>query len=251
MKRISIKVIIENSCIKENILAQHGLALLIEYNNKKYLFDCGHIIEWLLYNMKSMKININTIDGIIISHRDHDHCGSLKELTKKLKKQAIFVTPDFDIKKYTYKHFVQVDAPKEIAKNIFLIGPLSNNKKCQEQSIAINMGKKWLVLLVWCAHPWIEHIISSAQHITGNKKIMGIIGWLHLIEMKKQKLQKTIQYLTSLNIKFILPWHCTGNEATQEIKKHLGNIVKIGCTGWLWAWSIIQLAPKLNFDINR
>ena len=213
MDTIKIKVIAENTCIKENILAQHGLSLLIEHKEGNYLFDCGHIIEWLLYNMKTMKIDIDKIQSIIISHPHYDHCWSLKELTKKLNKQPIYVTPNFDIKTYKYKRFVQIDTPKKITKDIFLIGPLVNNGKCQEQSIAIDMGKKWLVLLVWCSHPWIEYIISSAQQITGNKKIMGIIWGLHLIETKPKTLQKTIKHLESLKMKFIVPWHCTGIEA--------------------------------------
>lgn len=251
MNTISIQIIAENTCIRDNILAQHGISMLIHYNWKKYLFDCGQIKEWLLYNMKSMNIDIKRIDWIIISHDHQDHCGSLPGIISKFKKQAIYITPDFQTKKYSYKNFVYIKKATEIEKNMFLIWPLSSKNNCQEQSIAIDLWKKWLVIIVGCSHPWIKNIVSAAQKTTGNKKIMWIIWGLHFIEMSNKEINKQITYLSSLKTQWIIPGHCTGSRAIEEMKKQLWNIVKTSLIGWIWAGSKIEITPKLNFDLNR
>lgn len=52
-------------------------SLLIEINNKKYLFDCGFKVPQTLHDMG---IPLNEIDGIIISHIHGDHTGGLEEV---------------------------------------------------------------------------------------------------------------------------------------------------------------------------
>lgn len=251
MKNISIQIIAENSCIRDNLLAQHGLSIFVDYTWKKYLFDCGQVIEWLIYNLDGMNIKIQELDGIIISHPHKDHCWSLPKMISLLKKQQIYITPDFDTKKYVYKNFVQVKESIEIEENLFVIWPIWSKKDCQEQSLVMNLWTKWLVLIVWCSHPWIENIVAKAQQITGNKKIMGILWWLHFIELKDKELDKKIKYLKSLKLEFIAPGHCTWYEAINKIKKIFWDKVKISWIWMLWVWSKIQIKPELKFDVNR
>ena len=251
MNTISIKIVVENSCIRDNLLAQHGLSVFVDYKWKKYLFDCGQIIEWLTYNLNAMNIKTKKIDWIIISHPHNDHCWSLPKLIPLLNKQNIYITPDFDTKKYAYKNFVQVKKSIEIEKKLFLIWPLWNKKNYKEQSLVIDLWSKWLVIIVWCSHPWIENIITKAQEVTWNKKIMGIIWWLHFVELKDIDIEKKIKYLKSLDLDFIAPGHCTWFDAINKIKKSLGDKIKISWMWTIWVWSTIQLNPKLKFDINR
>lgn len=51
--------------------------ILIEVNNKKYLIDCGIKTPQALHDMG---IQLNDIDGIIISHIHADHTGGLEEV---------------------------------------------------------------------------------------------------------------------------------------------------------------------------
>ena len=49
---------------------------------QKMLFDTGAFGKKLLYNLKKLKIDINTIEKIFISHKHWDHIGGLKSLLK-------------------------------------------------------------------------------------------------------------------------------------------------------------------------
>lgn len=251
MDTISIKIITENSCIRDDLLAQHGLSIFVDYMWKKYLFDCGQVIEWLTHNLDVMNIKTKELDWIIISHPHHDHCWSLPKFISLLHKQNIYITPDFETKKYTYKNFIEVKESIEIEKWLFLIWPLWNKKGYKEQSLVIDLWAKGLVIIVWCSHPWIEHIVAKAQETTWNKKIMGIVGWLHFVELKDNDIEKKINYLKSLQLDFIAPGHCTWFEAISKMKNTLWNRVKISGMWTLWVWSTIQCKPKLTFDVNR
>jgi len=72
-------VIPENS----NFIADHGQSFLIEFPDKKILFDTGMNGPKLLHNMKQLNIDPNSIDVLVLSHGHLDHTGGLKALLEK------------------------------------------------------------------------------------------------------------------------------------------------------------------------
>ena len=67
---------------RRGLLAEHGLSLYIEENGKKYLFDTGQSGVFLK-NAKELGVNLENLDGIILSHGHYDHCGGLEEFVKQ------------------------------------------------------------------------------------------------------------------------------------------------------------------------
>lgn len=94
-KEISLTIVVENSCLRDNLLAQHGVSFLLSYYGKQYLFDCGQIYEGLQYNTNALGIDLNQINSLIISHDHHDHCHSLKDLLNEYPQTQIYVPNDF------------------------------------------------------------------------------------------------------------------------------------------------------------
>ncbi len=70
----------------QGLLAQHGIAFLLEARYKKgektILFDCGQVAEPVLSNMKALGKDPAAIDLIVISHCHYDHTGGLVGLLK-------------------------------------------------------------------------------------------------------------------------------------------------------------------------
>ncbi|MCE7743947.1 MAG: MBL fold metallo-hydrolase [Candidatus Heimdallarchaeota archaeon] len=64
-------------------IANHGQSFLIEFDEKKVLYDAGMNGEKLLHNMKLLKIDPNSIDVLVLSHGHLDHTGGLKALLEK------------------------------------------------------------------------------------------------------------------------------------------------------------------------
>ncbi|MCR5462729.1 MAG: MBL fold metallo-hydrolase, partial [bacterium] len=74
-------------CLIENnetpfFVCEHGLSLLIEFNNKKILFDTGKTSSFL-NNAKKLNIDLSNIDYLILSHAHYDHTGGVIEFIKE------------------------------------------------------------------------------------------------------------------------------------------------------------------------
>ncbi|RYD03043.1 hypothetical protein N752_21775 [Desulforamulus aquiferis] len=76
---LKITVITENSVTKRELLAEHGLSLLIETPQYKVLFDTGQGMA-VEPNLKKLRVNLQEINSIALSHGHNDHTGGLKKV---------------------------------------------------------------------------------------------------------------------------------------------------------------------------
>ena len=88
-----------------------------------------------------------------------------------------------------------------------------------------------LVILTGCCHSGLINTVRHIQNITGEKRIAGIIGGLHLNRASQERLQVTRDALLDWQPEFIIPCHCTGEEATELLKTSLGDRVRDGGSG--------------------
>ena len=71
---MTITVLIEDSVSRPILLAEHGLAFWIDMGAQCILFDTGqsHLI---LANANILRINLDAVDIVVLSHGHYDHCG--------------------------------------------------------------------------------------------------------------------------------------------------------------------------------
>lgn len=79
---MKIKILAENTVYKRGFLGEHGLSLWVEIKGKQYLFDMGQSGVFL-QNAAKMNLDLEGLDGIILSHGHYDHCGGIVEWAKK------------------------------------------------------------------------------------------------------------------------------------------------------------------------
>ncbi|MBD7911580.1 MBL fold metallo-hydrolase [Clostridium cibarium] len=83
---IKITTLIENQQDNNDTLVnEHGLALFIEFEDKKILFDTGQSGDFIK-NAEKLNKDINNLDYVILSHGHYDHSGGFREFTKYSKK---------------------------------------------------------------------------------------------------------------------------------------------------------------------
>lgn len=90
---------------------------------------------------------------------------------------------------------------------------------------------KGLIILLGCCHSGIVNTVNYIRQVSGIDKVSGIVGGMHLIRASKERMDKTLEAMKSWNMDFLIPCHCTGDNAMQQMKDYLGDIVTFGCTG--------------------
>ncbi len=92
--------------------------------------------------------------------------------------------------------------------------PLVND----DQALIMNIKNKGLIILTGCGHAGIINTIKYAKKVTGVRKIYSVIGGFHLSgEGYEESIPLTIAELKRVNPRFIVPCHCTGWKAANEI----------------------------------
>lgn len=70
-----------------------------------------------------------------------------------------------------------------------------------------------MVLVTGCAHAGICSTVEYAKKITGEERIVDIVGGMHLYEADDEQITATAAYLKSIHPVSLHPCHCTGKRA--------------------------------------
>ncbi len=194
---MKITIIYDNTVFRDGLKSDWGFSALIEFNNRKILFDTGGNGAILLENMRKLNINPKSIDTIFISHNHFDHVGGLSEFLNKNNDVKLYAPSTFRGVK-NVRELEYIVAAKEISENIYTTGELDRI----EQSLIIKT-EKGLIIIVGCAHPEIEQILNVAKRYG---EPYALIGGFHGFNK--------LQILTELC--FLTPTHCSEN--TEKIK---------------------------------
>jgi len=93
IRRLQITVLVENTAGDRDVLAEHGLSLLVEADNRRMLFDTGQGRAFL-DNARRLGISVDSIDAAVLSHGHFDHTGGLTHLNAVSRSFRLFVHPE-------------------------------------------------------------------------------------------------------------------------------------------------------------
>lgn len=200
----------------DNLEKGYGLSYLIKTDTKTILFDLGHNPKAtspspLAKNMASLGISMNDIDMLIISHRHPDHVGGWKWWQEKtfstdgISQPALGDIPIFAPEKISYPGSSPefVTAPKQLAEGVATTGGFAFaepfpmwrvNPEDSEQSLAVNVAGKGVVLIVGCGHMGLHRLLKRAKTVFSNP-VIGVVGGLHYMRKKEEDLKGEIESL--------------------------------------------------------
>ncbi len=92
MSTIRITVLVENTARGPGLLAEHGLAYWIEYDDHRILLDSGQG-GVLMSNAYKLRIRLTEIDALVLSHGHYDHTGGVAEALKTSQSVAVYAHP--------------------------------------------------------------------------------------------------------------------------------------------------------------
>ena len=93
-----------------------------------------------------------------------------------------------------------------------------------DQAIILNIKDKGLVVITGCGHSGIINILKYAKELTSEDRIYAVIGGMHLAGGTFEPIiSRTIDELTKLKPRFLIPCHCSGFQAVNEIARNMPN----------------------------
>lgn len=206
-----ITIVFDNTSLSADYQADWGFACFIETEHRRILFDTGADGEILLDNMQALGIDPKSVDDVFISHNHFDHIGGLSAFLNVNNNVRLFLPNSLrGVRKA--REIIYIDEARQIDEGLFTTGELDG----LEQSLAVQTSKG-LVIIVGCAHPQMQNILTSASQFGD---IYGIIGGLHGFD----------EFHLFNDLKLICPTHCTQHKS--EIKNLFPLYHSEGGVGW-------------------
>src|SRR5262249_8838850 len=232
-----------------------GFAALVEYNGRRILFDTGNNADVFANNVRTLGVDLRTIDFVVISHRHGDHTAGLNYLLTVNPSVKIYAPKEgFGVfgaalpgtfyrsdsaltKRMMYfdgrppleltfgtpwpaAHFVRIDSLTEVAPGVSIIPTVSQTPgtlELRELSLALRTPDG-LILIVGCSHPGIETIVEASARVANHVSL--IVGGLHLVTTSDAEIERIA---TSLHDRWhvdrIAPGHCTGEPAFAALER--------------------------------
>jgi 7,8-dihydropterin-6-yl-methyl-4-(beta-D-ribofuranosyl)aminobenzene 5'-phosphate synthase len=106
--RVKLTILVEDSIGQPNLVAKHGLSILIETwsadSKSRILMDTGPTPDAALHNANLMKLDIRRLNAIVISHGHYDHTGGLIQILRNTGRPTLVVAhPLAFAPKFSYK----------------------------------------------------------------------------------------------------------------------------------------------------
>lgn len=212
-----ITVLIENTAV-ENLAAEHGLSLFIQFRNKNYLLDAGQSSAFL-DNAAKLSVPIEKTDYCILSHGHYDHSGGFAAFLKQYDTPEVYamkqakddyysgsggtlhpiglpasVYPEFCSRFHFINKLTQLDEHVYLLPHntpgLDSIGKRANlYKKVDEQLLPDDFAhelslvfdtSQGLVIFNSCSHGGIHTILNEAKTAFPSKEIYAFFGGLHM-----------------------------------------------------------------------
>jgi len=227
-----IKVIFDKEALDKKLHTGWGVSFLVD---DKVLFDTGEKGEWLLENMRSLGVDINKVEAVVISHDHWDHWGGLWDVLKERKGLKVYFCPGFgkefkDRVKDARGELVEAGQFTAVSQNIFITGEIPGaykGKYMPEQAVVLKT-KNGLTVITGCAHPGILKMVEKVKARFSDEPIYLVLGGFHLMESDKRAIEIVAENFKKMGIIKAGPTHCSGETAEDIFKKYYeGNFVSI------------------------
>ena len=176
------------------LIGEPGVSYLVRADDTTILFDVGFNMGGehpspLLRNMEALGVEVTEIDALVISHAHEDHVGGMSHMmrhTFALSGQPVDLKgiPAYvpvPLSNPTAQVTV-VDGPLVIAPGVASTGSIPRQLFffgwTPEQSLAVNVEGKGIVIIIGCGHSTLRRIVDRAEMLF-DEPLYGVVGGLH------------------------------------------------------------------------
>jgi len=91
--------------------------------------------------------------------------------------------------------------------------------------------KGGLLVITGCGHAGIENIVEYGLQVTGEERLYGVVGGLHLLGAGEEREKEVVEYLKSKEPKLVAATHCSGQLVQYPLYKAIGKAYRITGVG--------------------
>lgn len=256
---IKLKILSENRDNCE-FKGEGGLSVLVEAFGQVFLMDTGYS-GLFAQNAKLLGENLANIKNVILTHGHSDHTGGVRFLDngKNFIMHPSVFKKRWSIRKNEFVGFsvtknelaekhnlIETKEPVEFCENCYFLGEipmvvdfeqngnfstmldekLTQKDLTEDDSGIAVVTEKGLFVMTGCGHRGICNTIEQAKKVTGQNKVYGVFGGLHLRNLEKQKelIDKTISYFKENDLKELFLGHCVTDEVIDYFERNLPEV---------------------------
>ncbi len=243
-----LTVLVDNCAIIDRYyLAEPAFSCLLEHGGRRILLDAG-FSDAFLRNADALGLDLAGVDAVVLSHGHDDHAGGLPILARRLsgvRRPSLVAHPRaFDARRHgglsigspaslaelsaAYEPRLSAE-PADLGGGFLFLGeiPRRNDAEAREpigevdgpggtapdylldDSAVAWRGEEGLVVVSGCSHAGIVNIVERAVELTGETRVVDIVGGFHLLAASRARLDFTAERLAALGPRAVHPCHCT------------------------------------------
>ena len=229
---VKLTVLYDNTMFLNGTTAHWGFSCMVEGMEDTILFDTGSNGSILQHNIDQLNVDISKVDQIVLSHQHLDHTGGIWTVLNQHSNVTVHVPQSFEqgfVDRVTASGAIMIthNLPDSICRNVYLTGEMGQAIKEQSMILDTDSG---LVVITGCSHPGIVEILQRELQAR-NRPIFLVIGGFHLLSYGSSEVETIIDEFQNMNIKYVAPTHCTGEDAIAAFQAAYGNFFIQAGTG--------------------